>query len=134
VLDAIRPRGEAISPYARLSADDVDANPVLKLAVELFETPESAATYAATSVLESLFRPKKVTPEDERIWRAAQENAQTEPERQWPSWGEDFIEELKRDYFAMDSAGRVLGLNQSPFLGVFKSWEEAHRKHKGPKQ
>jgi hypothetical protein len=110
LLDALEPSGEAKSPFVKLENSD---EPLHQQLVEWFKTPDSAATHAATLTLESLFRPKKITAED----RAAIE--QLESEILDYGSGDLMIENFEREYFAMDTVGRVLGIPQQPKIGIF---------------
>jgi len=115
LLDALQPPGEVREPrfVARAEASD---EPLVKQLAEWFKTPESAATHAATLTLESLFRPRRVTAEDESMMRRVQQKLDPE----LSSISESLVEEWKREYFAMNRAGRALGVNQSPVLGKFQ--------------
>jgi hypothetical protein len=110
ILSALRPPGEPRPPSAKRYAD----HPLHQQFMELFKTPERAATFAATGILESLFRPRKMTDEDKWIARFG---AEADDEA---GLGEPFINEMERQFYAMDRAGRVLGLDQSPILGLIR--------------
>lgn len=116
LLDALEPPGEVRSPYAHATREPGD-NIVLKQMTEWFKTPESAATHTAASVLEGLFRPRRVTAEDETMIQVIQQKLKS---TDWPTLAKDFVGEWKREYFAMSKAGLVLGVNQSPLLGKFQ--------------
>jgi hypothetical protein len=112
LLDALEPPGEVKPPRLALLVAAED-NPILKQIAEAFKTPESAATHAAALTLEHLFRPRRVTEEDESMMQRIGQNLND-------GSTEYVVEEWKRLYFAMDRAGRALGVNQSPVLGKFQ--------------
>jgi plasmid stability protein len=122
LLDALEPPGEIKPPgRVRFAEDDPGFYAAFKQMVDAFKTPESAATYVVTLTLESLFRPRRVTGEDEAMMRKVQQKLNKE--RGWTGQTEYLVEEWKREYFAMDRAGRALGVNQSPVLGKFQKKE-----------
>jgi hypothetical protein len=119
LLDALEPPGEIRPPgRARMEKTDPDFYSAFKPMADAFKTPESAATYVVTLTLESLFRPRKVTQKDEAIMRRVQQNLNKE--RGWSGQTDYLVEEWKREYFAMDRAGRDLGIGQSHVLGKFQ--------------
>jgi hypothetical protein len=111
LLDALDPPGEAKSPFVKLKDSD---EPLHQQLVEWFKTPESAATHAAALTLENLFRPKKITEEEKTVIMQAEDEALDF------GTGRSMIDEFEREYFAMDIAGRVLGIDQKHGLGVFR--------------
>jgi hypothetical protein len=112
LLDALEPPGEIKLLFrAQHGASD---NPLLKQMAEWFKTPESAATHAAALTLESLFRPRRVTGEDEAMVQ------RIGPKLSDPTFAPALVEEWKRQYFAMDRAGRALGVHQSHVQGKFQ--------------
>jgi hypothetical protein len=112
LLDALEPPGE-MKPPRRVRYYGASDNPFLKQMAEWFKTPESAATHAASVTLETFFRPRRVTDEDQSIMRGAPD----------PAAAEHVVEEWKRLYFAMDRAGRDLGVHQSHSQGIFQKKE-----------
>jgi hypothetical protein len=111
LLDALEPPGEIKPP--RRTQHAASDNPVLKQIAEAFKTPESAATHAAALTLESLFRPRRVTDEDESLMQNVGQKLND-------GSTEYVVEEWKRLYFAMDRAGRDLGIHQSHVQGKFQ--------------
>jgi hypothetical protein len=114
LLDALEPPGEAKSPFSKLERSDSALHQQL---VDWFKTPESAAAHAAALTLESLFRPKKITANERVVIK------QAESEILDYGTADMMIEDFEREYFAMDIAGRVLGLDQSHISGVFQRKE-----------
>jgi hypothetical protein len=115
LLDALEPPGDAKSPFAKLENSDERLHQQL---FEWFKSPESAATHVASLTLESLFRPKKITAEEKAVLRQVKT-----PD--YADWGDLFIEEQEREYFAMDTVGRVLGVKQSHVSGT---WPKSEKK------
>jgi Arc-like DNA binding domain len=121
LLDALEPSGEAVSPFAKLEGSEV---PLLRRQAECwFKTPESAATHVATITLQNLFQPRKITVEEKAVLKQA-DVTMTNPDL--ARVGDMLIDEFEREYFAMDIAGRVLGISQSHGSGVFR--HEGHKK------
>jgi hypothetical protein len=119
LLDALEPTGDIRPPgRARTEKTAPDFYSVFKPVADAFKTPESAATYVVTLTLESLFRPRRVTEEDESTMRRVQQKLNEE--RGWSGQTDYLVEEWKREYFAMDRAGRDLGVHQSHVQGKFQ--------------
>jgi hypothetical protein len=115
LLDALEPPGE-MKPPARVRYGAASDSPILKQMAEWFKTPESAATHAAAQTLETLFRPRRVMDEDESLMQKVGQKLND-------GSTEYIVEEWKRLYFAMDRAGRDLGVHQSHSRGIFQKKE-----------
>jgi hypothetical protein len=102
VLDALQPPGELRSPFADVKPDDPGYH-----ATEWARTPESAAAFVAAHTLDELFRPKKMTVEQK-----------ARLQDHFPEHSRSTIEAYEREFYIMDQIGRVLGIKQSPVLGI----------------
>jgi hypothetical protein len=116
LLDALEPPGE-VKPSGLLARIGPIDDALSKQMAEWLKTPESAAAHAAAFTLGGLFRPRKVMPEEE-AWMREEQQKHPWPHR--PTYGEELIEEWKRQYFAMTRAGRDLGVTQSPVFRRLK--------------
>jgi hypothetical protein len=104
LLGALEPQGEAESPFANLGSSDQLVPD--RLLAEIYKTPESAADFAAASVLRGLFHPSPPTQDQRASLTAA-------AEMNWPGRGKQMVDAIDEDFNSMAHARQALGIGKS---------------------